>query len=67
MYLQFPYKALQYHALSPLYRVSQKKLARSVYANISSKSSHLEITKGSFEIYWTSAFQNCPYFWILTQ
>ena len=32
------------------YRVSQKKLGSSVYANISSLSSHFEITKDSFKI-----------------
>ena len=41
------------------YRVSQKKLGSSVYANISSLSSHFEITKDSFKIYRISAFQSC--------
>ena len=34
----------------------------SVFAGISTLSSHLEITKDRFEIYRNLAFQNSPYF-----
>ena len=67
MFMKYFWLARELKHFSPkkyqsIYRVSQKNLGSRVYANVSSESSHLEITKDSFEIYRTSAFQNCPYF-----